>query len=129
MAMKLTELARLLDCRLEGPDVQTAEVEILGVQGMEAAAPGQITFLSNPKYAPKLKNTRASAVIASQAVEDLPTVVSTNPYLDFARALELFYQPPRPKPGIHPSASVAPTATIGEGFSIGPFVAIGEHAV
>jgi UDP-3-O-[3-hydroxymyristoyl] glucosamine N-acyltransferase len=125
MAMKLTELARLLDCRLEGD----GEVEISGVQGMESAAPGQITFLSNPKYAPKLKTTRASAVIASQPVAALPTVISTNPYLDFARALGIFYQPPRPKPGIHPSASIAATATVGEGSSIGAFVAIGENAV
>src|SRR5271165_2328342 len=110
MAMKLTELARLLDCRLEGEDA-----EISGVQGMESAAPGQITFLSNPKYAPKLKTTQASAVIASQPVAGLPTVISTNPYLDFARALGIFYQPPRPKHGIHPSASIAGTASVGEG--------------
>jgi len=125
MAMKLTELARLLDCRLEGD----GDVEISGVQGMESAAPAQITFLSNPKYAPKLKTTKASAVIASQPVAGLPTVISTNPYLDFARALGIFYQPPRPKPGIHPSASIAATAAIGEGSSIGAFVAIGENAV
>jgi UDP-3-O-[3-hydroxymyristoyl] glucosamine N-acyltransferase len=54
-------------------------------------------------------------------------MVSTNPYLDFARALELFYQPPRPAPGIHPTASIAPTARIGEGASIGAFAAIGER--
>jgi len=123
--MTLTELARLLDCRLEGD----GDVEISGVRGMEAAESGQITFLSNPQYAPKLKTTRASAVIANQPVAGLPTLISTNPYLDFARALEIFYQPPRPKSGTHPSASIAATATIGEGASIGPFVAISEHVV
>ncbi|HWE51461.1 MAG TPA: UDP-3-O-(3-hydroxymyristoyl)glucosamine N-acyltransferase [Bryobacteraceae bacterium] len=123
--MKLTELARLLDCPLSGD----GEIEISGVQGLESAAPGQITFLSSPKYAPKLKTTKASAVIATQPLPDLPTVISTNPYLDFARALALFYQPPRPKPGIHPAASIAATATIGENASIGPFVAVGENVV
>src|SRR5580658_8242106 len=123
MAMKLTELARVLDCPLDGE----GGLEISGVQGMETAEPGQITFLSNPKYAPKLKTTRASAVIAGQPVAGLPTLVSGNPYLDFARALEIFYQPPKPKPGIHPSAWIAPTAVIGEGASIGPFVAVGEN--
>ena len=48
---------------------------------------------------------------------------------DFARALEVFYQPPRPKPGIHALASIAATAVIGEGASIGPFVAVGEGVV
>jgi UDP-3-O-[3-hydroxymyristoyl] glucosamine N-acyltransferase len=53
--------------------------------------------------------------------------VSNNPYHDFARALALFYQPPRPAPGIHPQASIARTARIGEGASIGAFAVVGEQ--
>ncbi len=121
--MKLSELAAALDCAIEG----TGDTEIGGVRGIDDAGPGYITFLSNPKYAPKLKTTQASAVIAEQAVSGLPTVISKNPYLDFARALELFYQPPRPKPGIHPMAAIAESARIGEGASIGAFVAVGEN--
>src|SRR3984957_12885026 len=121
--MRLRELAAALDCPIE----TAADVEITGVRGIEDAGPGHITFLSNPGYAPKLRTTQASAVIAAQPVGDIPTLVSTNPYLDFARALELFYAPPRPKPGIHPLASIAESARIGEGASIGPFVAVGEN--
>ena len=55
------------------------------------------------------------------------SLISANPYHDFARALALFYQPPRPAPGIHPLAIIAPTARIGEGRSIGPFAVVGEH--
>src|ERR1019366_5424045 len=98
-------------------------LEITGVRGIDEAGPGHITFLSSAKYAPKLKTTQAAAVIAAQPVSGIPTLVSKNPYLDFARALGLFYQPPRPKPGIHPSAAIAASAQIGEGASIGPFVA------
>lgn len=123
--MKLSELAAALGCRLEG---DTA-IEITGVRGIEHASGGHITFLANPKYAPKLKATKAAAVIAARPVEGIATLVSENPYLDFARALELFYQPPRPAPGIHPLASVAASARIGEGASIGPFAAIGENVV
>jgi UDP-3-O-[3-hydroxymyristoyl] glucosamine N-acyltransferase len=54
-------------------------------------------------------------------------LISKNPYLDFARALEMFYQPPKPAPGIHPLAYIAPTARIGENASIGPFAVVGEH--
>jgi len=57
----------------------------------------------------------------------MATLESRNPYHDFARALELFYQPPRPEPGIHPLAAIHPTAVIGEGASIGPFVAVGAR--
>jgi UDP-3-O-[3-hydroxymyristoyl] glucosamine N-acyltransferase len=120
--MKLSELALRLNCRVEGD----GDTEIAGVRGIEQAGPGHLTFLANPKYAPKLKSTQASAVIAAQPISGIATLVSANPYHDFARALECFYQPPRPRPGIHPSAAIAASARIGEGASIGPFVAVGE---
>ena len=123
--MKLGQLAAALNCRVEGD----AEIEIAGVRAMEQAEPGYVTFLANPKYAPRLRSTRASAVIAGQPVNGLATLVSANPYHDFARALELFYSPPKPPPGIHPSAAIAMSARISENASVGPFVVIGENAV
>jgi UDP-3-O-[3-hydroxymyristoyl] glucosamine N-acyltransferase len=125
--MKLRDIAESLGCELRGdPDI-----EITGVMGMEQAGPGQLTFLANPKYAHKVKHTRAAAILAAREVRDLPiaSLVSANPYLDFARALELFYQPPRPCPGIHPLASVAASASIGDNASIGPFAVVGERVV
>src|SRR5579883_2795432 len=121
--MKLKQIAEALECGLEGD----GEIEISGVRGMEQAEAGHLTFLANPKYAPKLKNTRASAVVASQSVAELATLVSSNPYYDFARALAMFYQPPRPRAGIHPTAAIAESANIGHGASIGAFVAVGEN--
>ena len=121
----LRDLAARLGCELRGdPDIQ-----ITGVAGMEQAGPTEITFLANPKYAPKLRHTQAAAVLVSEALEETKpaSLVSRNPYHDFARALALFYQPPRPAPGIHPQASVAKTARIGEGASIGAFAVVGEH--
>ena len=125
MAMKLREIAGALGCELLGD----GEIEITGVAGMERAAPGELTFLANPKYAPKVKDTRASAILTTEAVGELPiaSLVSSNPYLDFARALELFYQPPKPPCGIHRLAWIAETAEIGEGASIGPFAVVGER--
>jgi UDP-3-O-[3-hydroxymyristoyl] glucosamine N-acyltransferase len=124
--MKLNELAASLGCYVEG---SAGDVEIIGVAGLENAGPGYLTFLANPKYGPKLRTTQASAVIAAQPVSGISTLISRNPYHDFARALEFFYQPPRPTPGIHPSAAIAATARIGEGASIGPFVAVGENVL
>ncbi len=123
--MKLREIAARLGCRLEGD----GELEISGVAGMEQAGPGSLTFLANPKYAPKVKHTKASAILVSEPLEGLPiaSLVSESPYLDFARVLGFFYQPPQPAPGIHPQAYVAPTAEIGEGCSIGPFAVVGER--
>ena len=115
--IRLGDLAARLGCTLHGdPDI-----EITGVAGVERAGPSDLTFLANPKYAPKVKDTRAGAILVKQALPQAQpaSLVSANPYHDFARALALFYQPPRPKPGIHPQASIAATARIGEGASIG----------
>lgn len=125
--MKLKELAERLECRLYGD----GEIEITGVAGLEHAGPTEVTFLANPKYAPKVKHTRAAAILVSEPLADLPlaSLVCDNPYLAFARAVALFYQPPRPAPGIHPTAVVAPSARIGEGASIGAYVVIGDDVV
>jgi len=123
----LSELAPRLGCRLIGDGATS----ITGVAGMEQAASTQLTFLANPKYAHKVKDTRAGAILLAEHIPALsiPQLISTNPYLDFARALALFYQPPRPKAGIHPTASVADSASIGENPSIGAFAVVGENVV
>jgi UDP-3-O-[3-hydroxymyristoyl] glucosamine N-acyltransferase len=123
--MKLADLAAALQCELRGDGA----ADITGVAGMEHASPTELTFLSNPKYAHKVKHTRAGAILVSEPIAGLEAaqLISKNPYLDMARAAELFYQPPRPTPGIHPLAYVAPTAKIGPNASIGPFAVVGEH--
>ena len=123
--MKLKEIATRLGCRIVGDP----EIEIRGLAGVESAGPGELTFLSNPRYARKLADSRASAAIVGDESPSAPMtlLVSAEPYLDFARALELFYQPPRPPAGIHPTAIVASTATLGDDASIGPYAVIGER--
>ena len=123
--MKLSEIAAALGCELVG----NPSLEITGVAGLDHAAPSELTFLANPKYAHKVKQSSAGAILVREALADLPlsSLVSANPYLDFARAIELFYQPPRPPPGVHPTAVIAPTAIVGEGASIGAYVCIGDN--
>ena len=67
-------------------------------------------------------------MIASEPLS-AATLVSANPYYDFARALALFYQPPRPAPGIHPTAVIAATAEIGSNPSIGAYAVVGDRAI
>jgi len=131
--MKLREIAERLGCVVEGD----GSVEIAGVAGIEKAGPGTLTFLSNPKYKRALAATRAAAILAAPNAGPMPIPVlrSTNPYLDFARAIELFHEAPRYAPGIHPTAVIAKTARIGAESHVGPYcfvdenVEIGPHAV
>ncbi|MBM3811673.1 MAG: UDP-3-O-(3-hydroxymyristoyl)glucosamine N-acyltransferase [Acidimicrobiia bacterium] len=120
--MKLQDIAHRLGRTLQG----TPDIEITGVAGMEQASSSELTFLANPKYAHQVKESKAGAILATQP-HAIPTIVTPEPYLDFARALELFYQPPRPEPGIHPSACIHPSASIAEGASIGPFAVVGRN--
>jgi UDP-3-O-[3-hydroxymyristoyl] glucosamine N-acyltransferase len=125
--MKLGEIATALGAILENGNPET---EITGVSGIEEAGSGQITFVANPKYAAAARNTAASAIIVS---EDIPSAAcallrSENPYLCFARAIELFYRAPRYASGIHPTAAVAPTAKIGVNAHIGAYVVIDDEA-
>ena len=126
--MKLSQLANTLEARLENGSPDT---EITGVAGIEEAQAGQITFIANPKYASAARATRASAVIVAA---DFPsgnrTVLrSSNPYLAFARAIELFYEAPRYTPGVHVTAIIHPSATIGPNAHIGPYVVIDRDVV
>src|ERR1700682_4682310 len=97
--MRLSEIALKLDCRLEGD----AQLEISGVAGLEQAQAGQLTFLANRRYFPLLRTTLASAAFGEDGItiaraSGIPTLSllrSENPYLAFAKAIELFYQPPR----------------------------------
>jgi UDP-3-O-[3-hydroxymyristoyl] glucosamine N-acyltransferase len=124
-SFSLARLAEFLGCELAGD----ASALITGVSTIEKAGPGELTFLANLKYAPKIKASRASAIIAAEPLKDstAATLVSANPYLDFARVLALFYQPPKPALGIHPTASIASTAVIGPNPSIGAYAVVGEH--
>lgn len=125
--MRLDHIAKALNCRLEGD----GSIEILRVVGIEEAAAGDLTFLSNKRYAAAAKRTRASAVIVSEGAEGLPaaTLRSDNPYLTFAKAIELFYTPPQYPPKIHPTAVIDPTARIGRRAHIGPYVIVHEDVV
>jgi UDP-3-O-[3-hydroxymyristoyl] glucosamine N-acyltransferase len=120
--VKLGDIATRLQCVLQGD----RNLEIIGVLGIEDAGPGHLTFVSNPKYAAKARTTKASAIIVSPDFPEIEaaTLRSPNPYLAFARAVELFYQPPKPAPGIDPTARIASTARIGERASVGPYVVI-----
>jgi UDP-3-O-[3-hydroxymyristoyl] glucosamine N-acyltransferase len=118
----LSEIAARLECVLKGD----GNLEIRGVAGIEEAGEGVLTFVSNPKYAAKARTTKASAVIVSTDFPEIETASlrSANPYLTFARAVELFYQAPQQPPGIDSTARIAKTARIADGASISPYVVI-----
>jgi UDP-3-O-[3-hydroxymyristoyl] glucosamine N-acyltransferase len=125
--MKLSLLAERLGATLHGDQ----DLEITSAAGLEDAGPGQLTFVANPKYVPLARPTRAAAVLVDPAFETISaaTLRIANPYLAFARALELLYTPSAYPPGIHPTAVISPSAQIGPDAHIGAYAVIGDNVV
>lgn len=124
--LNVEELARLLNCPYEGDGGR----EIQGVSSLEMAKEGELVFLAHRKYRALLEQSKASAAIipVEERYDRIPVIKSENPHLDFIKAVELFYRPYRPMPGIHASALVSPSAKIGKDVSIGAFALIGDGA-
>src|SRR5579863_4408700 len=126
--MKLADIASALEARIENAAPTT---EITGVSGIEEAESGQLTFVSNPKYNAAAKTTKAAVVIVPENFPAIPTGMlrSKNPYLAWAKAIELFYQPPKYAPGVHPTAVVHKSAKLGKNAHIAPYVVVDKDAV
>ena len=124
--MTLAELAQQLRCRLEGDGT----IEVTRVAGIDDAGPGDVTFLANPKYLPKLKMTRASAIIVDDSVVAAPCAMlrTKEPYVAFADAVGALTPATQPPPGVSALAWVDPSAHLDDGVAVGPFVAIGKGA-
>ncbi len=120
---RLQEIADALGASLRGDP----EVRVSGLATLQAAGPGEISFLANPSYGKYLKETKAAAVIVSPAVADQAqtnVLLLDNPYLGYARLSHWFDPAPVAPAGIHPTAVVDSSATVSPSASIGPHVVI-----
>ena len=142
MEITVSELAALVGGQLvSGAD---GSAKISGVSTLAEALPGEVAFFGNPKYLPKLRVSKATAVLVPIAfAEEVPAscIRCENPTLAFSKVIEKFAPPPiRFEPGIHPTAiigagvrlganvSVQPYAVIEEGTSVGEGTFIGAHS-
>jgi UDP-3-O-[3-hydroxymyristoyl] glucosamine N-acyltransferase len=124
--VKLSEIAaRFPDCELDDGGL---DPEVTGLAPIWSAQPGQLTYLSSPKYREALQKTRASAVILDRKTNcDLPSLRAERPRLLLARVLTAFHRPERLPVGVHPSAILAGTVELGREVAVGPGVVVGER--
>jgi UDP-3-O-[3-hydroxymyristoyl] glucosamine N-acyltransferase len=126
--MKLSELAKLTGALVEA---NSDDIEIAGAAGLDEANTGDVTFLANPRYTPRVNTTKASAIYLSEEAkierDHIVVLRSKDPYLAYTRALRLFYPETKIEPSIHPSAVIDPTARVSEGVSIGARSVIGAE--
>ena len=105
------------------------DLEITGLAPVEDAGPTHLTFLANDRYAPKLKASRAGAALVPADFDGevpMPTIRAEHPRIAFALLLDLFHPTRSHTPGIHPTAIVPESCTLGEDVSIGAYVVLGE---
>lgn len=107
------------------------DVRIDGIGTLTSAGPTQIAFLAGRAHRKALPATRAGVVVLRETdANACPTaaLISSDPYLDFARIASLFDRRIHPAAGIHGSAVVDASADIDPSASIGPFCAVGPRA-
>lgn len=131
--VRLGDLAARLGRQVSGDP----EICLMGVASLKSAVAGDLSFVRSPRYVEEMKRSKASALIIHESVEcDTHAVIrSSNPALDFARAVQILLPGPRPAVGVHPQASVAasaavhPTACVGAGARIGANCRIGAGTI
>jgi UDP-3-O-[3-hydroxymyristoyl] glucosamine N-acyltransferase len=123
----LKELADLVGGQVIGDD----QVLITGVNSLDKATEGDISFFFEIRLQNQVKETKASALLVSESVEIFsgPQIVVSDPKLAYAKVASVF-APPIPRfPGISNNAVIDESSSIGEDASIYPMVYVGKDAV
>ncbi len=125
---RIADIATLLGIEADAP-----ERLMSGVAPLHSAGPQDVSFLDNRRYAGLLAETKAGAVILHpDFVEKLPNgciaLATTEPYVGWAKVSALFFPPPVPAAGAHPTAVIDPSAIIDPTAEIGPGAVIGAGA-
>ena len=120
---------------LGGELVGDPRLEIRGLAPLETAQPGNISFLSNPRYQSQLRTTQAGCVIVSAALQEaapmgVALIVTANPYLYYARLTQLWRanQQRGAAAGVHPSAVVDALADVDATAYVGPLCVVERGA-
>jgi len=124
----LSELAAIVGGEVRGDGA----VRVRGVADVNEASEGDVTWVTNPKYIAKLKESRASAALVGPDFGDTPMPAIICPQIDRSVAMLFgaFAPPPvLPARGIHPSAVVHETARLGQDCAVGPGAVIDRDAV
>ncbi len=114
---------------LQGILVGDGDVAISGIDSLDDAGSGQISFVAQRKYLPKMEMCRASALIVPMEVAEagVPVIRTTNPYLAYARTAALLNWKPFQAAGVSPRAWIGENAQIDRDVSIYPLAYIGDN--
>jgi UDP-3-O-[3-hydroxymyristoyl] glucosamine N-acyltransferase len=130
MAFTVKQIATSLEAEAFGAE----SIEISGASEPSSAGPDDLALAMDPKYADGLAMGRARAAIIWhgadwQALGLEAAIIVPRPRYAMSGLTRLLDAGPEIAPGVHPSAVVDPSASLGEGVAIAPLVVIGARAV
>lgn len=130
MDFSAKQIAEFLQGTVEGD----LDAKVSDLSKIEDGKPGTLTFLSNPTYTKYIYTTKASIVLVNKSFVaekpiDTTLVRVEDSYQALAMLLELYQQAKPKKQGVHPTAVIEESATIGENVYIGANSYIGEDVV
>ncbi|MBL4702076.1 UDP-3-O-(3-hydroxymyristoyl)glucosamine N-acyltransferase [bacterium AH-315-I18] len=126
----ITQLAKHVDGQVTG----LTDVTVTGIQVLDQALASDLSFIRSAKFAQQWSSSAAAVVLLAQSIEIPQDCVNRSVIrvedADMAlnKVIELF-APPKvcPQAGIHPTAVVSETATLGNQVCIGPYCIIGDN--
>ena len=124
----LNELAIAIGATVQGD----GSCRIHNVSAVFHAKPGEISFISDPRYRKYLTQTKASAILLDKTLAaqcSINALVMPNPKLGFIKLLTLLRPQFIPVVGIHPTAIVSKNCQIDPSVHIGAYVVIKENVV
>jgi UDP-3-O-[3-hydroxymyristoyl] glucosamine N-acyltransferase len=127
--LTLSELAEQLGAELIGD----ADLVINGVDGLESAGPGDLSFLASSHYLPAMRRSKAGAVLISPETQPISRrnyLVCSEPAKAFETVVSLFYPESEESSGfegVHETALIHESAQLGLGVVVGPYAVIDRN--
>lgn len=131
MAHRLAELAERVGGRIEGDPERTLEA----LRTLETAGPDDLSFLNHARYRDQAIASRAGALLVgaglvASGMDDLrgdgrPLLIVDDPPYALSILLPFLHPDEAPEPGVHPTAVVAPDASVDPTAHVGPYAVIG----
>ena len=132
MGYRLAELAELVEGRVEGDPERAVET----IRTLEEAGPGDLSFLTHPRYRAQAVASRAGALLVGKGLAAMADIAALNrdllvvddPGYALAVLLTRFHPDAggRREPGVHPTAILEPGCVVDPAAHVGPYVVIGE---
>jgi UDP-3-O-[3-hydroxymyristoyl] glucosamine N-acyltransferase len=124
MKMTARKVAEAVGATLEG----NGGLELSGVAAPERAGSKQLIYVETAKHAERAAASAATCAICGEGIMLAGKTVlrSAEPKVAFAKAAGLLLERPPIATGVHETAIVAQTASIGKDVGIGAYAVIGE---